>query len=76
MPGLDEATLTYMALREDCKRFRCLPFPGALSQQPAGVMRMFRAYDGAVAEVEAERADKQRRDAEYDRLRGMMPKHG
>lgn len=70
MPELDERTAAKMLLFQRCRERGCLPYPGALMNQPDAVMRDFDAVDERIAEHKRrEREDEAGADL-TERLKG------
>lgn len=57
MPDMDMETASLLTLHGRCKRFRALPFPGSVMDQPALVMDLFDVIDEQMALERKRRAD-------------------
>jgi hypothetical protein len=72
MPDLKAKTGWLITLRQRCERYRCLPYPGGLLEQPAWLMRLFDVMDARREHHRREQAENGRRQAERDRLRAEL----
>jgi hypothetical protein len=61
MPDLKPRTAQLIALYQRCERYRCLPYPGSLLEQPAWIMRLFDVIRAGLDRAAREAAEEERR---------------